>query len=79
MSVDLYALSVCFYEMITGKQPFSGPSYLAQKQAGLFAPPTQLQDDLPEKIDPLFQKAFAVDPSKRFKSAAEFVAAVEAL
>ena len=69
-SVDLYAAAVCFYEMLTGRLPFSGPNFLAQKREELYAPASSLARGLPPGIDAFFKTALSAQPSSRPKDAA---------
>ncbi|MBI3298673.1 MAG: serine/threonine protein kinase [Elusimicrobia bacterium] len=76
--VDLFALSVCFYETLTGELPFKGPNFLAQKREALFLPVSGLVRGLPAGVDAFFKTALAPEPSKRYSSAAALSAAAEA-
>ncbi|HVE13336.1 MAG TPA: serine/threonine-protein kinase [Elusimicrobiota bacterium] len=76
---DLYALGVCFYEMVTGRLPFEGPNFLAQKQEMVYPAPSQVAADLPRELDGLVRRALHVDPEQRFHSASQFLGALEAL
>ena len=78
-AVDVYALSVCLYEMLTGELPFKGPNFLAQKREALWTPPIQVTAGLPSGVDGVFAIALAPEPSRRFKSAADLLAACDAL
>ncbi|MBI3298678.1 MAG: serine/threonine protein kinase [Elusimicrobia bacterium] len=76
--VDLFALSVCFYEMLTGELPFKGPNFLAQKREGLYLAASGLVPGLPAGVDAFFKTALAPEPSKRYPTAASLCAAAEA-
>ena len=75
---DLYSLGVMFYETVTGRLPFPGPNYLAQKREMLFIPPSKAAP-LPAKLDEVMRRALAAEPERRFHSAAEFLQALESV
>ncbi|MEK7874026.1 MAG: serine/threonine-protein kinase, partial [Chloroflexota bacterium] len=74
---DLYALGVCVYEMAVGRLPFEGPNFLVQKRELRYVPPSKAAG-LSPAFDALIAKALQLDPARRFHSAAELLAAVEA-
>ncbi|MBI3297128.1 MAG: serine/threonine protein kinase [Elusimicrobia bacterium] len=78
-AVDVYALAVCLYEMLTGELPFKGPNFLAQKREALWAAPSGLVPDLPAGIDAVFATALAPETGRRYPSAADLVAACRGL
>ncbi|MCP4599038.1 MAG: protein kinase [Proteobacteria bacterium] len=79
--VDLYAVGVMLYEMLAGVRPFSGESAMDIVSAHLTSPipPLPEADRFPEGIQEVIERAMAKKPSDRFESAAEFLAALEAI
>ncbi|MBI5594714.1 MAG: serine/threonine protein kinase [Elusimicrobia bacterium] len=77
--VDVYAAAVCFYEMLTGRLPFSGPNFLAQKREEVYAPASTLAPGLPPGADAFFKAALAPQPSSRPKNAGTLYAAAAEL
>ena len=79
--VDLFALGVVLYEMLTGVRPFKSETNLGLLKAILEqAPPpisTPDPEDAPE-LNAIVQKALAKDPAKRHQSAHELRAELEA-
>ena len=59
-SSDLYSLGVLMYELFTGKKPL-----------GYFKPPSQINPDIPNRLEELILKCLEPDPSNRFSSADE--------
>ena len=77
---DRYGLAIVAYELLTGKRPFAADSPTAEASAHVNAPVPSVCDmsSLPCELDPVFEQALAKDPSQRYDSAAEFVAALRA-
>ncbi|MEP7121183.1 MAG: bifunctional serine/threonine-protein kinase/formylglycine-generating enzyme family protein [Byssovorax sp.] len=76
---DLWSLGVIVYESLTGAQPFQGSSFVSVGAAvlrGKYRPATELRPSLPRSIDDWIAKALCLEPSGRFQSAPEMVAAL---
>lgn len=74
--VDIYALGVILYEMLTGRVPFDGESVQEVMMKHLVDEPDL--SALSEPFRPVIRCALAKDPARRFSSVAEMVAALEA-
>ena len=79
---DVYALGSVLYELLTGRQPFSGSTIeavLAQKREGLPENPSDRSPSkrLPAKVDALVLTALAVFPDDRYASALAFAGAID--
>jgi serine/threonine-protein kinase len=74
---DVFSLGVLYYEMLTGKLPFEGPNFLAQKREMLYLAPSKVSADISPSVDDVVRTALAPEVSQRFHSGAEFVLAVE--
>jgi len=79
---DLYGLGVALYEALTGAYPFHGEHL----QAMLFAvanlepvSPRARRPELPPALESVILRAIARDPEARFRTAAEFAAALRGL
>ncbi|MFP2956896.1 protein kinase domain-containing protein [Myxococcus sp. 1LA] len=72
---DLYAVGLCLYELICGKNPFDGvhPGELMSLVANpRIKPLDEVEPLTPPAVTALVAKALAVDPSQRFQTAEEF-------
>jgi serine/threonine-protein kinase len=76
---DLYAFGVLVFEMLSGRLPHEGPSQMAILASKLESAPTRLREvsrvAMPEGTDELVMRAVARDPSARFSTAEELLAA----
>lgn len=72
--VDLYAVGVLMYEMLTGSPPFTGATVLQTLIMHLTqpAPPFAERFALPEFLEPLVMKALQKNREDRYADAAEF-------
>ncbi|HEY4319969.1 MAG TPA: serine/threonine-protein kinase [Gemmatimonadales bacterium] len=76
---DQYALACVFYEMVSGKQPFSGPTMQAMLTQVLTGPRPRLAtiiSSTPPGLDATVQRALAQDPASRFPDILAFANAV---
>jgi hypothetical protein len=73
--VDIYAMGVMLYEMLTGRVPFDGESTGEILMKHLSEPPDL--SVLPPRVRPVVGKALEKDPARRYRSVAEFAAAFE--
>jgi len=78
---DVFALGVCFYEMLSGKLPFAGQGagMLLNKMNGKHVPLSQVVPGLPAGVDAVVAKALDPDPEKRYSTPGEFGAALQKL
>ena len=80
--VDIYALGVVFYEMITGRRPFQADTPMAvlfKHASEPLPPPHQFTPNLPEVVEKVLFKALAKKPEDRYQSMGEFASALERL
>jgi len=79
LRVDIYAVGVLLYEMLSGHRPFVGdnlPQLCNRILAGEFAPLRAFRKDVPPKLDAVMRRALANRASDRFQSAFEFAHAL---
>ena len=67
--------------MLTGRLPFIGvgAGMLLNKINGKHVPLSHVTPNLPYGLEEVMAKALAADPDKRYRTPAEFLAAVEGL
>lgn len=75
---DIYSLGVVFFEMLTGRTPFSGDDPMAIGIAHIREPIPRLPRDL-RHYQPLIKRLLAKDPGERFQRGQEVVEALAAL
>lgn len=75
---DLYSLGVVFYEMVTGRVPFTGDGLqVVKKHLGdAPIPPRQVNPAVPPHVEEVIFGALEKDARRRFSSAAEMAQAV---
>ncbi len=80
-SMDIYALGVTLFEMITGQVPYQSDTPIGQILMHLQEPVPSLVEinpDIPESVDSMVRRAMAKSPDQRFQSCAELAQAMEA-
>jgi tRNA A-37 threonylcarbamoyl transferase component Bud32 len=80
--VDVYALGVIFYEMVTGRRPYQADTPMAvmlKKNTEPLPRPTQFVRDLPSAVENVLIKALARDPENRFPTMTAFTNALTRL
>jgi len=75
--VDIYAVGVLFYRMVTGKLPFAAPTQeevIRLILEGKPAQPRELRPELPPELERVILKAMAPDRDQRYPDARTFLA-----
>ena len=79
-AVDIYALGVVAYEMLTGVRPFDEANRVTLVHKIVATPPPSLTSQragLPEAVEQVVMKAIAKEPSARYARASDFARALE--
>ncbi len=79
---DVYAAGVMLYQLLSGKNPFSGKdmSSIVTRVLQHVPPPiSSLRDDVPAELDAVVARAIAKNPTDRFGSAQAFSYALSGL
>lgn len=72
---DLYSTGCLFYELLTGKPPFTGDSAVSVAYQHVSEPPkpaSSVAPDVPDSLDRVVMKALAKQRDQRYQSAGEF-------
>ncbi|GEN11387.1 serine/threonine protein kinase [Myxococcus fulvus] len=78
--VDVYALGVVLYELLTGRLPFEGATELAMMQAIVSRPPVPVsrhRADVPSALQAIISTALEKDREKRYPDCRALQAALE--
>ena len=75
---DIYGLGIVLYEMLTGRKPYQGRSYIETVMAHITEPIPSLPPHL-ERYQELLERMIAKDPEERFSSAADMVAFIDTI
>ncbi|MFT3921945.1 MAG: serine/threonine-protein kinase [Myxococcales bacterium] len=74
--VDIYAVGVVLYEMLTGHRPFEGsnlPDLCDRILSGEITPLRAFRKDVPPGVEAIIERALALRPADRFQTAAEML------
>jgi len=81
-STDIYSLGIVFYEMVTGRRPYTAdtPAGILVKHLQEPLPrPTVFNPSLPESVEQVLFKALDKEPKNRFADMGAFAGALEKL
>jgi serine/threonine-protein kinase len=77
---DIYSLGIMFYEMLTGKVPFTGPNPFVIMNERLLnnpVPPREVNPEVTPQLQEIIYRALERDPNKRYPNAHEFAVDLE--
>jgi serine/threonine protein kinase len=76
---DLFSLGVVLYEMVSGKQAFTGESSVEVMSAILTKEPPELDAALPPALERIIRRCLEKKPEERFESARDLAFALESI
>jgi serine/threonine-protein kinase len=77
---DVYSLGIMFYEMLTGKVPFTGPNPFVIMNERLLnnpIPPREVNPEISPELQEIIYRALERDANKRYPNAHEFALDLE--
>lgn len=79
LQLDLWAVAVTLYELLTLQRPFQGKNpdeVFDAIRHSKYVPVSQIRSDVPAVIEGLLARAFDADPAHRYANAAQFAEAL---
>lgn len=79
LDVDLWAVAVTLYELLTLQRPFQGKNpdeVFDAIRSSRYVPVSQVRPEVPAVIDGVIARAFDVEPSHRYANASQFAGAL---
>lgn len=76
---DIYSLGLTFYYMIKGSLPYKGENTLEIITERINNPSPQFSNEIPKKIEKIYEKMIADIPEKRYSSIEELLREIENL